>query len=94
MSYLITTHGSAKSGYDRKVRAIASQYRDAECSLETLRTNIAGDIDMIKRANTAVASACYSVVVADRYEVTERIEIWNNVVPGKERLTVTIHQKP
>lgn len=87
---IVTTHGAAKSNYDRKVRGIASQYRDTECSSFTLRDNIAADIAKIKRANTAVAANCYTVKVVDEFLTTERVEIWNEVIPGKERLKVTI----
>lgn len=91
--YRFTTHGSAKSGYDRQVRAIASQYKGAECSPETLRYNLQDDITKIKRANVAVASACYVVKIKDQYTSTERVEIWNEVIPGKERLVVTLDKE-
>lgn len=90
----VTNHGSPKSNYDAQVRAIASQYQTVwEFNAESLKSNITADIGKIKRANTAVASACYSVKIKNQFEVTERIEIWNEVFPGKERLIVTIEKE-
>lgn len=86
----ITQHGTAKSKYDSTIRAMVTQYVHSEASLETIASCIRQDIAGIKRANTATASANYSVKVKDRFEPTERIEIWNEVIPGKERLIVTI----
>lgn len=86
----IQFHGQAKSNYDRKVRAICSQYRQFDGSMHTLKDSIKQDITKIKRVNTSVASACYSVNVVNEFEPTEHVEVWNEVFVGKERLIVTI----
>lgn len=91
--YKVTTHGSPKSQYDRKIRSFASQYREAESSIETVRQNLVRDIASIKRANTSVASAAYTAKIIDQFEPSERLEIWNDVIPGKARLIVTIQKE-
>lgn len=86
----IVTHGSAKSNYDSKVRALASQYRTTEASLETIKSNLETDIKMIPRANTSIASNNYRIKIVNQFESTECLEIWNEVTPGAERKIVTI----
>lgn len=91
----VTCHGAAKSGYDRTIRAFASQYRSTlpEVELSTVKSSIEDDIRSIPRKNTGVASVNYSVKLKDLCEPSERLEIWNEVMPGKERLIVTIKLK-
>lgn len=85
------THGAPRSRYDAKIRAIVSQYHEAEYGLETLANAIRNDIAKIKRANTAIASNSYTVRVLDNYTDMARIEITNEV-PGPSRLIVTLRE--
>ncbi len=91
MNLVMVTHGTPRSRYDAKIRAIASQYRTAEFGLDTVAQAIRDDIAKIKRANVAVASNSYTVKVADQYTAEQRIEI-TNVVPGPARLIVTLRE--
>ena len=86
----IQFHGSAKSKYDLQVRAYASQYAATDMSLYTFESALKRDIDAIPRANIAVASTNYRIKHVDEFTNNHRIEIWNEVVPGKERLIATV----
>lgn len=90
MKLILTTYGSARSGYDAKVRAIASQYLQCEFGLESTAQAIRNDIAQIKRKNSAVADHCYTVKVIYKDGLSTCIEIWNEVFPGKERLIATL----
>lgn len=90
MSYKIEMHGPVKSTYDAQVRAICSQYSKSEASEWTVKHSIEEEIKLIRRANTAIASACYSVRIINEFEPGQKIEVWNDVIPGKERKTVTM----
>lgn len=93
MKLQFITHGAARSRYDAKIRAIASQYPEAAYGLETVANAIREDIANIKRANTAIAANSYVVRVLDPYTALARIEI-SNEVPGPPRLIVTLKPQP
>lgn len=90
----VTTHGPTKSKYDMKVRMYASQWQGSGASLYTVQSNLREDLEKIPRANIGKASMNYSIKIIDEFEPNERIEIWNEVIPGKERHTVTIKHVP
>lgn len=77
-------HGTPKSGYDRKVRSIASQA--AQCDdLIAAEGWIRYDINLIPRANTAIASAIYVTRWTNRYTKDEALEIWRE---GQKRVKI------
>lgn len=86
----IEFHGSAKSKYDLQVRAYASQYKGCDISLYTFESSLKGDIAKIPRSNIAVASTNYRIKHVDEFTLAHRLEIWNEVIPGKERLIATV----
>jgi len=83
----IEFHGAARSGYDRQVRAIISQFANFDCSLTTAAFNIKEDIGKIKRANTAKASANYRCRCQEPWD---KLEVWRETEKETKIATLTI----
>lgn len=92
MAIKIEFHGTPKSKYDGTIRSMVSQHinYDSSYGLGSLQRIIQEDIAMIRRTNAYAASATYPVKLFNQFESNERIEIWNEVMPGKERKIITI----
>ncbi|MFN5170015.1 MAG: hypothetical protein ACK5DD_10330 [Cyclobacteriaceae bacterium] len=90
---VIQFYGTAKSKYDQKVRAMASQYQGSEMSLYSFESALKKDIETIPRANIAVASTQYRIRHKNEFTNEHEVEIWNDSMPGKERLIATITNK-
>jgi hypothetical protein len=92
----VIPQGPARSGYDRTIRAMASQYAGptSATTLGTIASNLVADIASIPRKNIAIASNMYEVRHVDEFTPTERLEVYNLSTITRDRLTIIIKLKP